>query len=142
MGELKSVAGLVFTFTDKGFVSEDSRTLLSLLKRATEELARNNLLQSEAEYSRFEFMDGDCAYENLGYQGKELESYREFLAYLDEKRREQNVKYYDNCVSELMSLLPDKVNDFVARMIYDKQEHEQTYFRDMPILNLSLIHIS
>ena len=85
LGELKSIAGIILSLSDKGIVLDDSDSLLTKLVKATDKMVDEDRLPSMAIYSEYEFLHNEQAHESLGSQGESLDSYKEFTSYINKK---------------------------------------------------------
>ncbi|MBU2713990.1 hypothetical protein [Zooshikella harenae] len=127
---VKHLAGLFIRFSDIAFISENKTSILDTFKNYVNYLFDNDHLPSELNGCIFDF-DNE-SWGGLGFAGRDISEFDQFVKYLDEKIEEYKVKCLPNAAKELLEIMESDVMLFTRKLILCN-DGENIYYQT-PIL--------
>ncbi len=135
IGIIIHITGLFLSFSDAGIYNRSKKEILENSKLYIDYLRNSSQLESSTQYVHSSKI-GDYMFESylsLGFQGKELEEFKEFTSYVYEALELAKVKSMPSLVQSLLSTMESDVWKFYGLIclpsLREHDELNQNYYR-------------
>ncbi|WP_414625178.1 P-loop NTPase fold protein [Calothrix sp. CCY 0018] len=132
LGIIKHIAGLFLMFSDVGVYHKSKKEIFEEAKLYIDYLKDNKTINiPESQYTSIGYIIGG-GYNGLGYQGKEIQEFKELCSYIKEVQELAKVESMPGAAQDLVNIMQDDVWKFYT-MICISNSQEQKYSK-IPIL--------
>jgi len=132
LGVIKHITGLFLHFSNVGLYDKSKEDILKDSKLYIDYLKEKKILVPSKNLGAYNDTLLGQSYDGLSFQGREIEEFREFCAYIAQVGNPENVENMTYAAQNLLFLMQDDVHNFYD-MICLSNSPEQTYY-DIPIL--------
>ena len=128
IGEILQVVGLLLRYSKAGLLNKTEEEIINEAKNYIQWMKSVEKLPAKGLHDIY---DSD-AFLGLGFASRELQSFRDFRAYLDEQQRIVLSESYPSEADKLLNLMKSNTEEFVAALILSNDRNNRFY--DQPIL--------
>lgn len=128
VGEILQVVGLFLRYSKAGVFNKTEDEIINDAKDYIEWMKSQGILPAKDHHDIYD-MD---AFLGLGFASRELQSFRDFRAYLDDQQRVVLSESYPLEAKKLLKLMKSNTEEFVTALILSNNRNNRFY--DQPIL--------
>jgi hypothetical protein len=134
--EIKQVTGNFLTLSDLELYSKNKQDILQDAKLYIDDLKARKILDLRFEWSSTPLDEYNLNSNNgLGFQGKELQEFKDFCVYIDEARKSARLEKMPELAEELLSLMKQNLWEFYNRICSDGIKKESSIrYDNIPVL--------
>lgn len=131
IGIVKHLVGLFIWFADINVYSKTKTEVLTFSKQYIDHLkSKNCLIRTNTRFAKH--LENE-SWGGLAFYGRDLDEFKEFLSYLNQKSDEAVLESYPDSGRELLGLMETDVDKFYRRLTLNN--HEDNIYYEIPILS-------